>query len=151
MTFEEKLKEVQKALQDQGLDGWLLYDFRRSNELACLFLGIPGERLLTRRFFYWIPRQGEPCKIVHRIEDKSLDHLPGSTRRYSTWQELEQETAHAIQGAANIAMEYSPRNALPYTRKWMEEHWKWCAAPEPMWSVLPICCSSLKPDGMRIS
>ena len=37
---------------------------------------------------YALP-QGEPRKLVHRIEPGALDHLPGSKQAYLRWQELE--------------------------------------------------------------
>src|SRR5438105_15859719 len=101
------INEVQKSLSELDLDGWLLYDFRRSNDLACRVLEIPEEKLLTRRFFYWIPRTGSPVKIVHRIEEGSLAHLPGDTRPFAAWQELENEVRKAIHGSFKVAMEYS--------------------------------------------
>lgn len=114
--MKQKLEEVQLALQKQGIDGWLLYDFRRCNDLACRFLGIAQEQLLTRRFFYWIPAHGEPTKIVHLIENP-LKNLPGSTLKFSSWQQLEKHLAEALKGCQRIAMEYSPRNAIPYVSK----------------------------------
>lgn len=117
MNFDEKLKDVQQALHAQGIDGWLLYDFRRTNPLACQFLEIPPERLLTRRFFYWVPAKGTPVKIVHAIEDKSLEHLPGDTHRYQTWRDIESLIGVALTGSKQVAMEYSPRNAIPYVSK----------------------------------
>ncbi len=112
-----KIAEVQKALSEEGLDGWLFYDFRRSNDLACRFLEIPPDRLLTRRFFYWIPVHGEPVKIVHAIEENALHHLRGETVRYRTWQELEGHLKTILKGHKKIAMEYSPRNAIPTVAK----------------------------------
>lgn len=117
MSFEERLQDVQQSLQKQGLDGWLFYDFRRSNDLACQFLQISHEKLLTRRFFYWIPQNGKPIKIVHAIEDKVLDHLPGELLRYRTWQEIENHVVSVLRKSKRIAMEYSPRNAIPYVSK----------------------------------
>lgn len=117
MNASQKIQEVQKELAKANLDGWLLYDFRRTNDLACLFLNIDEHQMLSRRFFYWIPRQGEPVKILHRIEPYILDHFPGRTVVYSSWQELEGYVADALKGTKCIAMEYSPRNAIPYVSK----------------------------------
>lgn len=116
MSFREKLEEIKRELKNQQLDGWLLYDFRRSNDLACQFLEIPAKSLLTRRFFYWIPPLGESIKIVHMIENP-LEHLPGRTVRFRRWQDLEQHLETILSGADRIAMEYSPRNAIPYVSK----------------------------------
>ncbi|MCB1135530.1 MAG: M24 family metallopeptidase, partial [Chlamydiia bacterium] len=112
-SFAEKLESIQDALRKQSLDGWLLYDFRRSNPLACKLLGLDEGILLSRRFFYWIPVQGEPLKLVHRVEAHHLDHLPGKKHAYSSWRELETQLALALQGKGRVAMEYSPRNAIP--------------------------------------
>ena len=114
--MKQKLEEVQQALRQQKIDGWLLYDFRRSNDLACKFLEIPPSQMLTRRFFYWIPSQGEPLKIVHAIEDP-LKSLPGKTLKFSSWQQLEKHLKEALKDSHRVAMEYSPGNAIPYISK----------------------------------
>lgn len=117
METQQKILKVQKSLQEQNLDGWLLYDFRKTNDLACRFLEIPKEKFLSRRFFYWIPKDGTPLKIVHQIEDDALNHLPGTVQRYRTWSELESHLQKVLQGKKQICMEYSPRNAIPYISK----------------------------------
>ena len=71
------LTAVQAALREQGFDGWLLYDFRGLNVLARRVLDLPTDAMLSRRWFYFVPAQGEPRKLVHRIEPHALDHLPG--------------------------------------------------------------------------
>lgn len=113
----QKIKDIQKHLSDNRLDGWLLYDFRRSNDLACEFLEIPSEKLLSRRLFYWIPREGEPVKIVQAIEKHNLDHVPGKVVVYQTWKSLEEALANILGKGMRIAMEYSPRNAIPAISK----------------------------------
>lgn len=95
-------------------DGWLLYDFQRNNDLALRFLSIPHHLVVKRRFFYWIPAEGEPVKIVHAIEPHVLDHCPGSKKIYASWQSLETELRETLRGAKKVAMEYSPKNAIPY-------------------------------------
>lgn len=117
MDFSTRLKQAQNLLDHLGIDGWLLYDFRKTNDLACRFLDIPGHALITRRFFYWIPKQGSPIKLVHRIESASLDHLPGEKRVFSAWEELESCLSALLKDSKRVAMEYSPRNAIPYVSK----------------------------------
>lgn len=114
MALEKKIKKAQSLLKKEGLDGWLLYDFRRNNPLACHFLEVPEERMLTRRFFYWIPSNGEATRICSCIEQGVLGHLPGNLCTYSSRQELEKELKALLAGRRCVAMEYSPQNALPY-------------------------------------
>jgi Xaa-Pro aminopeptidase len=109
-----ELAAIQQAIRDFGFDGWLLYDFRGTNPLAKRILGLSEATILSRRWFYWIPAIGEPQKLVHRIESGALDHLPGEKRVYLRWDELEWGVAALIRGSGRIAMEYSPRNAIPY-------------------------------------
>lgn len=111
------LAAVQAALQELNIDGWLLYDFRGSNVLATRILAIPPEAMGSRRFFYYVPAEGEPTKIVHRIESAALDHLPGEKRVYLRWQELEAALAEALNGAKKVAMEYSARAGNPYVAR----------------------------------
>ncbi len=108
------LAAVQAAIREEGLDGWLLYDFRGLNVLARRVIDLPAERMLSRRWFYYVPAQGEPAKLVHRIESQALDHLPGRKTAYLRWQELEASAHALVKGARRIAMEYVPRNANPY-------------------------------------
>jgi Xaa-Pro dipeptidase len=69
---------VQQALIEEGLDGWLLYDFQGLNPIAVRWPALDGGgHLATRRWFYLIPASGEPRGLVHAIERHNLDHLPG--------------------------------------------------------------------------
>jgi Xaa-Pro dipeptidase len=111
------LAGIQAALREDGLDGWLLYDFRGLNVLARRVLDMPSDHMLSRRWFYFIPANGEPRKLAHRIEQASLDHVPGSKRIYLRWQELEAGVGALVQGAKRVAMEYVPRNANPYVSR----------------------------------
>jgi Xaa-Pro dipeptidase len=117
MDWLVRIKEVQNLLVGEQIGGWLLYDFHGVNTLAREFLAIDFGQLTTRRFFYWIPAQGDPVKIVHAIEPHVLSHLPGRTESYLRWQELELQLGKVLQGAKTVAMEYSPKNALPYVSK----------------------------------
>lgn len=111
------LSAVQSALRQFGFDGWLLCDFRGGNVLARRILDLTDKGMTSRRFFYAIPAEGPPRKLVHRIESGVLDHLPGDAQVYLRWQELEAGVANLVQGMTHVAMEYSPRNANPYVAK----------------------------------
>jgi Xaa-Pro aminopeptidase len=109
---------VQAALRDEGIDGWLLYDFRESNPIAVRLAGTGGGgHLATRRWFYLIPASGEPRGLVHAIERHNLDHLPGAKIVYAGREQLEAGLAALLSGVARVAMEYSPRCAIPYVSR----------------------------------
>jgi Xaa-Pro dipeptidase len=101
-------------LKESGVDGWLLYDFKGSNPLARRILDLDGRKPFSRRFFYLVPTEGTPIKLVHSIESGALDHLPGEKQVYLRWKELEDGVGALVKGRSKVAMEYSPRNSNPY-------------------------------------
>src|SRR6516162_1428505 len=108
------LKAIQSALLERSLDAWLFYDHHHRDPIAYKVLGLPESLMVTRRWFYLIPREGEPIKLVHRIEAGHLDSLPGSKREYSSWKELWDNLQAMLVRHRNIAMQYSPNNLVPY-------------------------------------
>jgi len=105
---------IQKALAEQQLDGWLLYDFRGTNPIARSVIGFDEKQIGTRRWFYLIPRSGEPVAILHVIEPNALKGAPGRQVLYRSWRELEALLAEHLKGLGKVAMEYSPGAAIPY-------------------------------------
>ncbi len=108
------LQAVQSALREFAMDAWLFYDHHGRDPLAYRILSLGEPKHITRRWYYLVPAQGEPLKLVHRIEAGKLDALPGEKRVYSSWQELEGQLAAMLKGHTRIAMQYSPRNAIMY-------------------------------------
>ena len=115
---QERIAQIQQALRSEpGLNGWLFYDFRGSDPLAYRVLRLDPKGHVTRRWFYWLPAQGQPVKLLHRIEPRQLDGLPGHTRLYVSWEEQKATLSDILQGATRIAMQYSPMNAVPYVSR----------------------------------
>src|SRR5512138_924338 len=110
-----ELQAIQKALRDAKLDGWLLTDFRNRDYLAYRLLGLNFEKMSSRRWYYYIPAKGEPKKMVSAVEKQKLDTLPGKRLVYLSWKELHATLQKGIgRGKKTIAMQYSPRNNVPY-------------------------------------
>ena len=108
------LEQIQQALRDQQLDGWLFYDHHHRDPIAYRILGLSETLHVSRRWYYLIPAEGAPRKLTHRIESGKLATLPGAGRFYSSWQELETELREMLQPFTRLAMQYSPRNAIMY-------------------------------------
>jgi Xaa-Pro aminopeptidase len=111
------IQAIQDALKQFGLDGWLLYDFRGTNPLARRVLQFAEDQVGSRRWFYCIPAEGAPRKLVHRIESSALDDLPGEKTVYLKWQEFEAGVEQLLNGIDKVAMEYSPNSANPYVSR----------------------------------
>jgi Xaa-Pro aminopeptidase len=108
-----QLEQIQTAIAESGADAWLFYDHHQRDPLAYAILGLPAAHV-TRRWYYLIPANGEPRKLVHKIESARLDTLPGSKATYSSWQSHEAGLSDMLAPFHRIAMQYSPRNAIMY-------------------------------------
>jgi Xaa-Pro aminopeptidase len=113
MLTPESLPDVQRALADARVDGWLLYDFRGLNPVATALMRLDG--MTTRRVFAFIPTRGTPVALTHAIEQTQWRHWPESWPReiYSSWRSLEALLAKHV-GGKRVAMEYSAGDAVPY-------------------------------------
>ncbi|GHO94334.1 peptidase M24 [Reticulibacter mediterranei] len=111
------IERVQQALQHEKLDGWLFYDFRKSNPIAYQVLELPAEEMYTRRWFYFVPAQGGPSALVSAVEPHVLQALPGQRFVFRTWQEMQAHLATILTPDTRVAMEYSPMNAIPYSAR----------------------------------
>jgi Xaa-Pro dipeptidase len=112
--YASMISGIQEILKKEKIDGWLLYNFRGSNVFATRILALPPHIMCTRRYFYFIPKKGSPHKLVHRIEEWNLDTLPGDKTVYLSWKSLTDGLKKTLKGAKSVAMEYSPRCAIPY-------------------------------------
>jgi Xaa-Pro dipeptidase len=114
MVHAMNLSEIQAALRDGGHECWLFYDHHHRDPIAYRVLGLSPTMMVTRRWFYLVPAQGEPVKLVHRIESHHLDSLPGGKMEYSAWQELWQNLETMLKPYHRVTMQYSPNNQIPY-------------------------------------
>ncbi|MEZ4832653.1 MAG: Xaa-Pro peptidase family protein [Caldilineaceae bacterium] len=114
-----KLAKIQRYLQQEQIDGWLLYSFRDQNPIALSLVGLQHGG--SRRWFLWIPAQGSPSWLIHAIESNSIVDvdpvLKGSVEKYVSWQELETQIPKLVKSAKRMLMEYSPENAIPYVSR----------------------------------
>jgi Xaa-Pro dipeptidase len=122
----KRVAEIQAALREANLDGWLFYDFRRSDPLAYRILKLPTAGVTTRRWFYYVPVVGQPVRVVHSIERYRLDTLPGRKIIYASWQELHAALRDALASGGlksrrvvlkKVAMQYSPMGDIPYVAR----------------------------------
>lgn len=109
-----RLTEIQAALREQRLDGWLFFDHHERDPLAYRILEFRPPRHVTRRWYYLIPAEGEPRALVHRVEPNMLAALPGTQTVYSGWQTQAAGLASLLAGRRRVAMQYSPQCAVPY-------------------------------------
>src|SRR5262249_53998623 len=102
---------LRAGLDAAKADGWLLFQFRGANPISLRMLRLdhPG----TRRLFVYLPRDGAPTAIAHKIELQPVADFPGTVHPYSRWQELHDAPGSVVEGKT-VAMEVSTDDAVPY-------------------------------------
>ncbi len=109
-----QLSEIQTALRVAGIDGWLFFDHHGRDPISYRILGLAAGLSPSRRWYYYVPAEGLPAKLVHNIESGILDDLPGRKTTYSSWQDQRRKLAESLQGAVSVAMQYSTNCDIPY-------------------------------------
>lgn len=107
------LQAIQRALREQKVDGWLFYDFHNRDPIAYRILGLNSGKLTSRRWYYFIPVEGEAIKLVHGVEKTKLDKLPGEKIIYSSWKQMHEKLKNILGDRTRIVMNYSPLNNIP--------------------------------------
>jgi Xaa-Pro dipeptidase len=111
--LSEKIDEIQEALREEGVDGWLFTVFQQNDPISLRLLEVGGDHLVTRRCYYLIPANGEPRKLVHDLEPAMLDHLPGGKSGYRTWSKHSEGLVRLVDGMGRLAAQYSPKAQIP--------------------------------------
>ena len=112
-----RIGEIQQALQQAGLDGWLFYDFRLSDPIAYRVLELSQHGATTRRWFCFVPARGSVRTLVSAVEAHRLDSLGADRVVYRSYAEMVAGLRSILAGAHRIAMNYSPRAAIPYVSR----------------------------------
>jgi len=111
--MEKHIAKIQKSIKEKGIDGWLFCDFHHRDMMAYKILKLPIT-FTSRRWFYLIPAEGTPKKLVSKVESTKLNELPGEKNTYLSWRELHSSLKELLKGMKTVAMQYSPMNNIPY-------------------------------------
>jgi Xaa-Pro dipeptidase len=103
---------IQSELRNRGIEAWLFCDHHHRDPIAYRILRLPESLMVSRRWFYVIPAQGEPVRVVHRIEPFHLESLPGRQLVYASWQQMLACLETALAPYRRIAMQFSPNNLI---------------------------------------
>ena len=109
--------EIQAFMKDQRIDGWLVFDFRGSNQVLARLIPAPAgtKRKTSRRAALFVPASGTPTLLAQELDAEQFavaESLGVKIDRYVSWAHLRAWLEKHCAGG-RVAMEYSPGNALP--------------------------------------
>jgi len=113
----QRLARLQAALEAEGVDAWLFYDFRGSDPVSYRVLELDENAATTRRWYCLVPRRGEPRGLVSAVEPHVLAGCPADVCVYRTFEEHRRGLRDLLASVARVAMQYSPENAVPYVSR----------------------------------
>ncbi len=102
---------AQEYLTQEGILGWLVYDYRQANPVFRLVISATGH--VTRPCYFYLPAQGEPTLLVHHVDAGKFADSGVAVSVYSSRDSMLAALRELLTGASKIAMKYSPENALP--------------------------------------
>jgi Xaa-Pro aminopeptidase len=108
--LSSQLDAIRAGIREVGVDGWLLYDLHARNTVASKLLG-HGD--MTRRYFVYVPAEGEPRALIHGIEEAPWDGWSWERASYVGWRELDDRLRTLLSGVGRVAMETSDGDAVP--------------------------------------
>ena len=111
MSLDEVFAAARTHMNGRCIDGWLLYDYRGVNPIFWETVGPISN--VTRPCWLWIPAEGEPTLLVAYVDQGRFGHLGVATTLYSGREEMVSRLEALIDGAGQVAMEYSPAAELP--------------------------------------
>ena len=101
----ERLGDIQIALRESGLEGWLLYDYRGQCPASPRALGLVPP-WPSRRWFYWLPAEGMPALVPHAMESELFGELPGDVLPYHDWTSLRSRLERLLPQRGRVAMNH---------------------------------------------
>ncbi len=106
-----QIEIVKKYLASKDLDAWILVDYENKNPAVVSFL---GRKMLTRKIFVVVPKEGRPYVICHSIDTVFLkDDENFDLRVYKTWQEMLDLEKESFASYKKVCMDVSDDGLLP--------------------------------------
>lgn len=105
------IRDAQQFLRQEGIPGWLVYDYRHSNPIFRQVISASGH--VTRPCFLFLPASGAPRLLTHHVDAGKFSDAGVDLLVYRHRESMLSHLRQALSGLDRVAMEYSPHNELP--------------------------------------
>ena len=110
-NLTKTIQESQSMMIDQGINGWLLYDYRGMNPILWDTIGHISH--VTRPCWFWIAQTGSPEIICSYVDQNRFEQLDFKTNFWVSRNDMIEILKNILKTSDKIAMEYSPLVSLP--------------------------------------
>ncbi len=109
--FQNVYRAAQEFMAQDGLPGWLVYDYRESNPVFRQVIRPSGH--VTRPCYFYLPAEGPPVLLTHHVDAGKFAGSGVDCVVYRNRETMVSALQGMIAGTGRLAMEYSPMNELP--------------------------------------
>lgn len=100
--------QISTAMREENLNAWLFSNLHHRDPVSDRILEIPRSVTNTRPWIFLAHQDGKAEKLVHVIERKILDHLPGNKREYASRSQFLRHLRDMAAGLQQVAAHFSP-------------------------------------------
>lgn len=111
MAINTIIHDALDFMKKSKLDGWLIYDYKGSNNVMSEILGQLEN--VTRPIFLWIPVSGRPELLVSYVDLGQFSGIDLHKEIFVGRSDMVNKLQNLLKAKSNIAMEYSPFAELP--------------------------------------
>ena len=117
MTMESVARQAREYMAQEGVDGWLVYDYRGMNPIFGDTIGNVNLSHVTRPVWLWIPTSGAARMLVSFVDQSRFTHLGLDTTLFVNRLDMIAKLRGMLGESNRVAMEYTPEGALPRVSK----------------------------------
>jgi Xaa-Pro aminopeptidase len=100
-------EQASTAMLEENLSAWLFSNFHHKDPISDRILAVRPGATNSRPWIYLLRQDESAEKLVHTIENKILDHLPGRKRVYASRQQFLSHLREMADGLAKVACHVS--------------------------------------------
>lgn len=100
-------EQASTTMLEEDLSAWIFSNFHHNDPISDRVLEIPPEATNSRPWIYLLRQDKTAEKLVHTIEGKILDHLPGRKRVYASRQQFLSHLREMAAGLTKVACHFS--------------------------------------------
>jgi len=94
-------------MREENLSAWLFSNFHHKDPISDRILAVAPEVTNSRPWIYLLRQDESAEKLVHTIENKILDHLPGRKRVYASREQFLAHLKEMAESLNTVAIHYS--------------------------------------------
>ena len=135
MEQQDIYRTAQEYLTQEGIPGWLVYDYRKANPVFWQVITPSGH--VTRPCYFYLPATGNARLLIHHVDAGKFAESGVDLTVYSSRDSMLEALRALFPGLTGSPWSIRRRMHCPECPEWTPARWNWCGASDPRWSLQP--------------